>query len=369
VSVGVQSLYSVIAAVTALAHSGGTRQQVPQNVQPQSLPISTPPYEMTGNVSQGGGNVYNPAIGLVADARAVFKDINKESETADFKEAELSLAAAVDPFLYAELFIAFANEDGETVSEVEEAFGTYTNLGRGLQGRFGKFKAAVGRINRLHTHALPYMDTPLVIQDTFGEEGLSGVGAEISYLFPTERYIDLTLEAIAPEDGPLFKGARTRNMVGVAHLRTFFDFTEDLSGQLGFSFANGPTAEKRASVLGVDYTMKWKPGMANRFWQWETEAYWADKVRAGADRTMGWFTSFTMQMTPKLFTGVRYDSSQVPDSAEEHKAWMVNLTLKPTEFHHWRLEFQHFDNKVEKDFDRLTLQFVWLIGAHPVHKY
>lgn len=354
------------AAVAAMSHGGVAKQQTPQ------APVTTPPYEATGQTSSpspSGGNAFNPQIGLVTDSRAVFKDATKDGETADLREAELSLSAAVDPFLSAEANIAFAKENGDSVASVEEAFGTYTNLGHGLSGRFGKFKAAVGRANRQHTHALPYMDLPLVVQDTFGEEGLSGTGAEISYLFPTQRYLNLTLEAIAPEDGPVFMGSRASNMVSLAHLRTFFDFSEDLSGQLGFSAINGPTAVNRANVVGMDYTMKWQPGKPNKFWQFESEAYWADKVRPGADKTMGWFTSFTTQVTSTLFAGLRYDFSQVPDSDEEHKAWMVNFTLKPTEFHHWRLEFQHFDNKVAKDYDRLSLQFVWLIGSHPAHKY
>jgi hypothetical protein len=363
-----QSFGTLLAVIAALSNTAGGKQQTPQTTRL----VETAPYQVSGQQdasSQSSGNAFNPKIGLVTDSRAVFKDLDKESETADLREAEISLSAAVDPFLTAEAFIAFAKEDGEHVAVVEEAFGTYTNLGRGFSGRFGKFKAAVGRVNRQHTHALPYLDLPLVIQDTFGEEGIVGTGVELSYLFPTDRYLDLTLEAIAPEEGPVFMGTRASNMVTLAHLRTFFDFREDLSGQLGFTVANGPTAEDRANVFGVDYTMKWQPGQQNRFWQWETEAYWADKVSSTASKTLGWFSAFTMQLTPKLFGGVRFDASEVPDSDEEHRAWMLNLTLKPTEFHHWRVEFQHFDNKIERDFDRLTLQFVWLIGAHPTHKY
>jgi hypothetical protein len=353
-----------------MAISQGTGDKPPQD-QP---PIITPPYEVTGaqgdqGQSPSGGNAFNPKIGLVTDARAILHDRNKKDETATLKEAELSVAADVDPFLSAEAFIAFAHEDGQDVVAVEEAFGTYSNLGHGLAGRFGKFKGAVGRVNRLHTHALPYMDLPLVIQNTFGGEGLKGVGGEISYLFPSQRYLDLTLEAISPEDGPVFMKSRASNPVTVAHLRTFFDFSEDLSGQLGFTAANGPTEDNRANVLGIDYTMKWQPGMANRFWQFETEAYWADKVAIGADRTMGWYAGFTTQLTPKLFASARLDYSEIPNSTDIQRAYMVNLTLKPTEFHHWRLEFQHITSKLQKDRDLMALQFVWLIGSHPAHKY
>lgn len=354
----VNAFVTVISAAAAISGGGKVQQ--------------APPYQVNGREQtpqSGSGNAFNPKIGLVTDTRAVFKGRSKEEETTDLREAEFSFMADVDPFLTAEAFIAVANEDGDTEVDVEEAFGTYTNLGKGLSGRFGKFKAAVGRANRQHTHALAYMDNPLVIQDLFGEEGLKGTGGEISYLFPTDRYLDLTLEAVGADDGPLFTGTRTSNPIALAHLRTFFDYNEDLSGQLGLTAMNGPTLGGRGNVLGLDYTMKYQPGTSNRFWQLETEAYWADKADEGADRTMGWFGAFTTQLRSNLFATARLDYSEVPNSDEIHRGYTFNLTLKPTEFHHWRIEFSHFDNKVEKDFDRLTLQFVWLIGAHPTHKY
>jgi hypothetical protein len=364
-----------IAAIAAMTHHGAVIKQTPQGTPAATPPITTPPYEVTGkqtepsSQSPSGGNAFNPQIGLVTDARSVMKAATKEEEKATVHEAEISMSADVDPFLSAEAFLSVSNDGGESTVEAEEAFGTYNNLGHGMAGRFGKFRAAVGRANRTHTHALAYMDLPTVLQDTFGEEGLKGVGGELSYLFPTERFLDVTLESIVPEDGPVFKGARPSNPVMLAHLRTFFDFNPDLSAQLGFTAANGPTDVNRANVLGLDYTMKWQPSKINHFWQLESEAYWADAVAPGQKRTNGWFAAFTTQLTPQLFATARLDYSQVPGSAEVQKGWTANLTLKPTEFHHWRVEYTHLDNKLSRDTNTLTLQFVWLIGSHPAHKY
>jgi len=360
-------LIKAAAAVAAITSHGGKQQT------PQGPLITTPPYQVTGSQepqhAPSGGNAFNPQIGLVTDARSVLKAATKDQETATIHEAELSLSADVDPFLSAEANLSISNEDGESKIEAEEAFGTYNNLGHGLAGRFGKFKAAVGRANRTHTHALAYMDLPTVIQDTFGEEGLNGVGGEVSYLFPTERFLDVTLESIVPEDGPVFRNARASNPVNLAHFRTFFDFSQDLSGQLGLTVANGPTEVNRANVIGLDYTMKWQPGQINKFWQLETEAYTADKIAPGDRRTNGWFAAFTTQLTPQLFATARLDYSEVPGTQETQRGWMANLTLRPTEFHHWRLEYQHLNNRLARDTNNLTLQFVWLIGSHPAHKY
>lgn len=314
-------------------------------------------------------SAFNPAIGVVVDTRAVLKDREKEHEEFSLSEIELSFAADVDPFLKAEAYIAIENHEGETEVEAEEVFAQYTNLGNSLSGKFGKIAGALGRVNRNHTDSLQYQDYPLVLEQFFGEHGLRAPGASFSYLFPSERFIDLTVEALVPEDGPIFMNSRTSNPVALAHLRTFFDFNPDLSGQLGFTFANGPTMEERANVFGLDYTMKFQPGRADQFWQFEAEAYWADSIAPGADDTMGFFLSGTKALSNRLFLTGRYDFVEVPGSSDDIRGYTANITLKVSEFHFWRLEYQNIDSSFEPTNNRLSLQFVWGIGSHPAHKY
>lgn len=314
-------------------------------------------------------NAFNPQIGVVGDFMFRLKDDDKAAEHADFREIEIAISADVDPFLKVQSFIALEKEDGETHVHVEEAFGQYDALGKGLSGKFGKLAAAVGRTNRNHRDQLAFMDYPLVITDLFGEEGLRAGGASLSYLFPGDRFFELTVEGVDAEDGPVFSGSRTPSPAWVGHARTFFDFSPDLSAQLGVSAVNGPSLAGRSTVVGADFTMKWQPGGQGRSLLFEAEAYWAEKAAPGTPRTVGAFANVSYEVERNWFAGVRYDTSELPGTTHSHNAWTANITRKVTEFHHWRLEFKQIASNFEAMNSTLSLQFQWAIGAHPAHKY
>ena len=123
-----------------------------------------------GQAGPQNPNSFNPQISLVSDFRARLSDNNPSDEKkTQLKEVELGIAADVDPFLKEEAYIGFGFEDGEAIAEVEEAFGRYTNLGRGMSAKFGKIAAAIGRVQRNHADSLNFLDYPLVIQDFFGD--------------------------------------------------------------------------------------------------------------------------------------------------------------------------------------------------------
>src|SRR5688500_14400395 len=113
----------------------------------------------------GGGpqnpSYFNPQLSLVTDFRINLMDNTPGADKRAFlKEAELALAADVDPHLRAEAYIAIVDEGGTTEVEIEEAFGRYSHLGGGLSAKFGKIAAAVGRVSRNHVDQLNFLDFP-----------------------------------------------------------------------------------------------------------------------------------------------------------------------------------------------------------------
>ena len=56
-------------------------------------------------------------------------------------------------------------------------------------------------------------------------------------------------------------------------------------------------------------------------------------------------------------------------TSDIRKGPSLGVTLKVTEFHHWRAEFQRVESNFGPARNRLNLQFQWIIGAHPAHKY
>src|SRR6185369_9447699 len=132
-----------------------------------------------------------------------------------------------------ETYIAFANENGETTAEVEEGFARYSHLGKGLSAKFGKIATAIGRIQRNHVDQLNWLDYPFMIQDMLGPEGLRAGGGSLSYLFPGDRFNELTLEAVDAHDSVLFSRSHAASPTWVGAYRTFVDFGADASAQLG----------------------------------------------------------------------------------------------------------------------------------------
>lgn len=139
---------------------------------------------------------YNPAIGanLLLGAEYLSRDASGlgwphavehgAGETGIlFQEAEVGLAAAVDPYFRGDVIIALHRHEGEFHVEVEEGYVTTLFLPR-VTLRGGKFYLQFGRHNVLHTHAFPFVDAPLTHTTFFGHEGLNEAAVEAAVLLP-----------------------------------------------------------------------------------------------------------------------------------------------------------------------------------------
>lgn len=317
-------------------------------------------------------NAFNPDMSLVFNFGARLSDSMKPPvRRAAMREIEWGISADVDPYLRAEAYIAFANsidgEEGEV--EVEEAFGSYTGLMSGADIRVGKLAAALGRTNRNHVDQLEFFNYPFVVTEVFGEEGLRAPGISWSYLLPGDRFNEITIEALVPEDGPLFGGSDTGKPVWIGHYATFFDFSQDLSAQLGLSFGTGPMDGGTSNVYGADFVAKLRPDGTGRSLIVESEAFWYEAGAPGSSLRHGHFASASYELTKRLWFGARYDKVQLPDGSDTLRSYSTGLTVRMTEFQLIRLEWQHQDWRFADDRNQLMLQVQFLIGPHKAHKY
>jgi hypothetical protein len=317
-------------------------------------------------------NAFNPDLSVVFNFGARLADsIGASGRRAALREIELGIAGDVDPFMRTEAYIAFAKplDEDEGEVEVEEAFGAYTGLSRGSEIRVGKLAGALGRVNRNHLDQLDFFEYPFVVTQVFGEEGVRAPGVSWAYLFPGERFNEITIEALVPEDGPLFTGSDTGKPVLIGHYRTFFDFTSDWSAQLGASYGTGPMDGGTSNVYGADFVAKYRPEGTGRAIVLESEAYWYEAGAPGSTLRHGHFASVACQLSNRLWLGARYDKVQLPDGSDTLRAYTGGLTYKLTEFQLARLEFQHQDWRFADSRNQIVLQVQWLIGPHRAHKY
>ncbi|MBI4564210.1 MAG: hypothetical protein HY716_05910 [Planctomycetes bacterium] len=214
---------------------------------------------------------------------------------------ELSLAAAVDPYLTAETHLIYLldPEAGESVFELEEVFATTTALPWGFQLEMGHFFTEFGRINPQHPHQWDFQDQPVINTRLFGPDGLRGPGFRLGWLTPLPFFSELHFgmqnangETMAsffgsdelfeerPTGGRQFVEQDVRSFSDLLyHLRAnaSHDLTDDITAVFGVSGLLGPNAtgpEADTQIYGIDLKVKWRPAENFRGWPfvvWQTE--------------------------------------------------------------------------------------------------
>lgn len=321
----------------------------------------------------------NPNISLVGDFRAWYASEGARNVDAELHEAEAALRSVVDPYARADVFIAMGHGgDGEFEFELEEAYLTTLALPFQLQLKAGKFRSIFGKINRIHPHALPFIDTPAVYANFFGDEGLNDQGLSLSWLLPNPHFFqDLTVEVTrGPGGGEGSFGLSERNrLLYVAHLKNFWDLTENATFELGFSGAAGPNDEDRTTWLGgLDLTYKWKPLQYNTYHSLtlQAEAFFSRKERAVLEAvdTWGFYALASWQLGRRWQVVGRYDLSDLPDDPSwDEQAVSLTLGFLATEFQKIEIGARTATaSGFDRDYQAL-LRAVFVIGAHGAHEY
>jgi hypothetical protein len=328
---------------------------------------------------------FNPDISAIGDVvfHAGKDDEGKNVNQFSLRELELALGAAVDPFGRADFFVALEEEDGEFAVHLEEGYFTFDTLPYDLKARAGKFYSAFGKANQFHTHAMPWVDKPLMIRNFFGEEGMSQPGGELSWLVPNpwERYIELIFQVQDNRNNLSFGGDDGRDLMYVGHLKDFFDLNSDSSLEVGGSLVTGPNTDAAdgpwANLEGVDVTYKWRPAQRGlyRSLTWMSELLLSQKEQE-AENTVdsyGAYSSLECQFSRRWSAFGRYDYSQFPDDNDSHEnAYTGGLTFAQSEFAFWRAQFTHINGdgpSTAGSRNEFFLQLDFGIGPHRAHQY
>lgn len=355
-------------------------------------PVSPPASTVQGALSRRSA-ILNPQISVVGTFFAAVTENPAvvKSRNLGLSEAEMALRAYVDPYSRADFYIAFGREvedpfvgpdsalagSGEFEPELEEAYFTTLSLPFGLQLKGGKFRSQFGKINSLHPHALNYLDLPRMYINFLGEEGFTDAGVALSWLIPNPLnfFQELTVEVLSGTvDSPSFNPEGNKLLYS-AHLKNFFDLTENSTLELGFSGITGPNdpVGHRTILGGIDLIYKWKPLRRNRYksFEWTTEALISQRETGSSTITSKAFYSFLRyQFAKRWFIGGRYDYSQFPETdAVNEKALSLIINFFATEFQKVEFQLQRGDPATGTPFLRGLLRVVFVIGAHGAHQY
>jgi hypothetical protein len=364
----------------------------------------------TPSGNTGSGNQFNPAISLILQGTyadysidpedyglagfAVGEEAGLRPEGFSLAESELSLSANIDDQWYGQATLALENEDGETVTALEEAYVETTALPAGFSLKLGRFLSGIGYLNHHHSHTDSFISRPLVyqtlIQHHYGDDG-----AQLRYVAPTDLFLEVGTEYLRGGAYPAEGASRDGKAVNTVFVHVGGDVGIEHSWLAGVSQLRGETAAGSDGFAGdvtlsvVDFTWKWSPdGNPKRGGLVLRTEWFADQRDGGlfdeegnylsawdSDRD-GYYAEALYRYGNGWSTGLRLDSISGDASApgdfasgERSDSHSLVLSYQRSEFSQLRLQFSRFDTASGDRETGIWLQYLMALGAHGAHKF
>ena len=324
----------------------------------------------------------NPDISVIGDfLGAVGRNRVRPVPGLELHESEVGLQAIIDPYARGDFFISF----GESGVNVEEGYLTFTSLPAGLVARVGKMRAAFGKVNMIHNHALEWTDRPLVTENLLGgEDGINDAGLSVTRILPAPKgiFLEGTAQVYRGDSANVFTATGRKDVSYVGHLRGYRDLSESTNVDLGFSYAFGHNDVGSAfhtQLYGLDATLRWKPLRRSIYHHFlaRTELVWSHRDQLSAallvpetQRAFGFYTSGEYRLNRRWTVGARYDRSDRARQANlTDSGFSALLTYWPSEFSQVRGQYRFARYAEKQDANELRFQFLFVLGAHGAHPF
>jgi hypothetical protein len=318
--------------------------------------------------------VFNPDIAVIGNFLGSLGTNQVEPQpTLQLSEAEASFQAVVDPYARADFFLGFG---AEGVS-VEEGFITFSALPGGLLLKVGQMYEAFGKVNTMHSHALPWTDRPLVSRNLAGgDENISDGGISVSKLILNPLFFLEATGEIYRGDSSVFSAPTRSDFTYVGRLRGYRDVTEASNLDIGTSVAYGHNDagdDTTTRLIGVDAAFRWRPLRRATYQRFiaRSELVWSRREQPGGTASaFGLYGSAEYQLARRWFGGLRYDySGRAADGSLHDQGGSVLLTFWPSEFSQIRGQYRRTRYADGPTANEFLFQFLFSIGAHGAHAF
>jgi hypothetical protein len=321
----------------------------------------------------------NPDLSVIGDFQGVYNSSEKRKTDAFINEVEISLNSAIDPYARADFFFSFHREEetGEFHFALEEGFLTTLALPAQLQLKVGRFRSSFGKLNLVHPHANNFIDNPLMLENYFGE-ALIDEGLSLSWLVPNpfDFYQDLTIQATrGPDENNSFIQSEKSDFLYVAHLKNFWDLSDNSTFEFGLSAAHGPNDSLLTTQLGgLNLTYKWKPLQFKQYksFEFQSEFLWSNRevLKSKQINSFSMYSFATWQLAQRWFITSRFDYSNLPDNENwVERSWSGVIGWFATEFQKVELQYKRTTSNNFNTVNQVMLRSVFVIGAHGAHQY
>lgn len=369
-----------------------------------------------------GQNAFNPGISATLNGKLssysrdpagyalpgfqLGSEAGLSAEGLSAEESEISISGNIDDRFFASLTLGVHLEDGETATELEEAYIESMGLDGGFGVKAGRFFSEVGYLNRQHSHAWDFADEPLVYRAFLGRQ-YADEGVQVRWLAPTDTFLELGGEYLRgagfPAGGAGNEGKGVYSLfahlggdVGVSH-----------SWRVGLSGLSADTPERsggeQPSVFAGDSDL-W---IADLVWKWAPNGnpternfkFQAEYFQRREDGTIslddgarltdyrgtqrGWYAQGVYQFQPRWRIGARYDLLQSDNRGSDQAVlddaglndgydptrFSLMLDYSRNEFNRVRFQYNQDESRPGNTDNQFTIQYIMSFGAHGGHQF
>jgi hypothetical protein len=350
---------------------------------------------------------------VVATGDNIPKDNDDKSDALNdgmvVREFEFSAVSQIDQTWQGILTLAYHNElqMEEEHLEVHEALLFSSKLLPMANVKIGKFFLGFGRLNRFHRHDWIFTEAPMVQKSYFGNEGVKDTGFEYTRLIGGELNWKATIGLVAGNEFRHLHGdhegeeEHDHEHGGIDsafeptryfRISNFKEFSTLKGVETGLSYVERRNGEgTRYQYSGIDLIYKNRYNQyLDHLLQLEIWHRRTDEMGEEAFEDYGGYAYFEKGINRHHALGFRYefykpnhddheeaghDHSAIDGLTpnEDYQALSFSYNYYNSEFMRTRLTLEHHTGvEVDEDdvqFQRLHLQFVFNIGAHPAHIY
>ena len=343
------------------------------------------PMQSSALQSYGGATsnakLLNPDISMIGDfIGTAGHNRVVHSNSLELHESELGVQAIIDPYARGDFFVSFGEKD----VTVEEGYITFTSLPKGFVARVGKMRAAFGKVNTIHNHALDYIDRPLATVNLLGgEDGIDDAGVSVTRIFagPKDLFLEGTAQVFRGDSADVFQANDRKDVSVVGHFRGYKDLSESTNLDIGFSYARGHNDNGAAfltNLYGVDTTLRWKPlrrAVYNSL-MWRNEFFWSNRDQPPTTITpetvhaFGLYSSLNYRVNRRWTVGGRFDrSDRATNSALTDTGFSSIITYWPSEFSQIRGQYRFGRYAGGFTANEFLMQVLFVLGAHGAHPF
>jgi hypothetical protein len=263
--------------------------------------------------------------------------------------------------------------------DLEEGYLNWVHLPGNTSLTVGKKRQQFGMLNRWHLHALPQTDYPWVLQESFGEHGLSGTGVSVEWLMPAlwADANELVVEVMDGNNEVAFAGSDWTRPSYLVFLKNYWDlspntyFEADLTGLFG---STDPDGDLSHDFFALDLVYDWYPLGRELYRGFEARGMllrsWLDLEDGNRLATWGSYLYGQYKFARRWIAGVRWDWVQ-DQRHEGHEFWGLSpyLTFWQSEYVRLRAQYSYRDHNEYGAGNRFELQFTFAAGPHKHESY